>query len=121
LLFSKGHFFYKIDYYKFCIVIFNKSFKSKLICNTHCSLTKLLSHKFVHHEMCHIKPRYIKIAENYCRNKCQMPIFTLFAIILFNVLSILKTSCQEYVIILIISVLLQCTIMIINYIYKKIT
>jgi hypothetical protein len=51
----------------------------------------------------------------------QMPIFTLFAIILFNVLSILKTSCQEYVIILIISVLLQCTIMIINYIYKKIT
>ena len=47
LLFSKGHFFYKIDYYKFCIVIFNKSFKSKLICDTHthCSLTKLLSHK----------------------------------------------------------------------------
>ena len=35
LLFSKGHhFFYKINYYKFCIVIFNKSFKSKLICNT---------------------------------------------------------------------------------------
>ncbi len=32
-----------------------------------------------------------------------MPLFTLFAIILFNVLSILKTSCQEYVIILIIS------------------
>ena len=50
-----------------------------------------------------------------------MPLFTLFAIILFNVLSILKTSCQEYVIILIISVLLQCTTMIINYIYKKIT
>jgi hypothetical protein len=48
-----------------------------------------------------------------------MPLFTLFAIILFNVLSILKTSCQEYVIILIISVLLQCTTMIINYIYKK--
>jgi len=35
LLFSKGHFFYKINYYKFCIVIFNKSFKSKLICDTH--------------------------------------------------------------------------------------
>ena len=50
-----------------------------------------------------------------------MPLFTLFVIILFNVLSILKTSCQEYVIILIISVLLQCTTMIINYIYKKIT
>jgi hypothetical protein len=36
-----------------------------------------------------------------------MPLFTLFAIILFNVLSILKTSCQEYVIILIVSVLFK--------------
>jgi hypothetical protein len=48
----------------------------------------------------------------------QMPLFTLFAIILFNILSILKTSCQEYIIILILSVLLQSTIMIVNYIYK---
>jgi hypothetical protein len=71
VLFSKGHYFYKINYYKFCIVITNKSFKSKLICNTHCSLSKLLSHSFVHHEMCHIKPNYLKSAENYCRNKCR--------------------------------------------------
>ena len=119
LLFSKGHhFFYKINYYKFCIVIFNKSFKSKLICDTHththCSLTKLLSHK--------TEERYKncrKLLQKKCNYTIQMPLFTLFAIILFNVLSILKTSCQEYVIILIISVLLQCTTMIINYIYKK--
>jgi hypothetical protein len=71
LLFSKGHYLYKMNYYKFCIVITNKSFKSKLICNTNCSLTKLLSHSFVHHEMCHIKPSYLKHAEMYCRNKCQ--------------------------------------------------
>ena len=71
LLFSKGHFFYKINYYKFCIVIFNKSFKSKLICDTHTHTVHLQSY-------CPIKPRRdIKIAENYCRknattlSKCQ--------------------------------------------------
>ena len=71
LHFSKGQYFYKLTYYKFCIVITNTSFKSKLVCNTHCSLTKLLAHPYVQHEMCHIKPNYIRIAQHYCRYKCQ--------------------------------------------------
>jgi hypothetical protein len=50
----------------------------------------------------------------------KIPLFILFALILFNILSIPKTSWQEYVIILIISMLLQCTIMIINYMYNNI-
>jgi hypothetical protein len=68
LLFSKGHhFFYKINYYKFCIVIFNKSFKSKLICNTH-THTHTHTHTVHLQSYCPIKPRRdIKIAENYCR------------------------------------------------------
>jgi len=70
IVLSKGKFFQKMSYYKFCIVLFNTSYKSKIVCNPNCSLQKLLEHKHINHRMVHVKPSLIM--KQFCRyNKCR--------------------------------------------------
>jgi hypothetical protein len=63
--FSNRHFYLKYPCYKFIICIKNISEHRKLVCNTGCSLSKLLEHQYVSHRYSNISMKDLLQARRF--------------------------------------------------------